>query len=118
MIGPYVVNAVGPRQARRLALTAARIRADEALGLGLVQQVVPAAELDAAVQGLVGELLKNGPQALGEIKRLFGRLQVGPVTEEVRELTARTIARVRGTDEAREGFAAFLAKRPAAWVRS
>jgi hypothetical protein len=39
-------------------------------------------------------------------------LDVGPVTPEVRELTAQTISRVRGTDEAREGFAAFLAKRP------
>lgn len=118
VIGPYVVNAVGPRQARRLALTAARIRAEEALALGLVQQVAPPGQLDAAVQATVDELLKNGPQALGEIKRLFGRLHAGPVTEEVRELTARTIARVRGTDEAREGFAAFLAKRPAAWVKS
>jgi methylglutaconyl-CoA hydratase len=42
-------------------------------------------------------------------------LQVGPVTAEVRDLTAQTIARVRSSDEAREGFAAFVAKRPAAW---
>ena len=38
------------------------------------------------------------------------------ITAEVRELGAQTIARVRLTDEAREGFAAFLAKRPAAWI--
>ena len=43
---------------------------------------------------------------------------VGPVTEDIRELTAQTISRVRTTDEAREGFAAFLGKRPAAWTRS
>ena len=47
---------------------------------------------------------------------LLGQLAVGPVTEEVRELTAQTISRVRVGDEAREGFAAFMAKRPAAWV--
>jgi methylglutaconyl-CoA hydratase len=41
---------------------------------------------------------------------------VGPVTEEVRELTAQTISRVRGTDEAREGFDAFLTKRSANWI--
>jgi methylglutaconyl-CoA hydratase len=41
---------------------------------------------------------------------------MGPITPEVRELTARTIARVRGTDEACEGFAAFLGKRPAHWI--
>jgi len=44
-------------------------------------------------------------------------LSEGPVTPEVRELTALTISRVRGTDEAREGFAAFLGKRPAAWIK-
>jgi methylglutaconyl-CoA hydratase len=43
-------------------------------------------------------------------------LHEGPVTDAVVELTAQTIARVRGTDEAREGFAAFLSKRPASWI--
>ncbi|WP_296469160.1 enoyl-CoA hydratase-related protein [Pigmentiphaga sp.] len=117
VIGPYLVNAVGKRHALRLALTASRIDAQEALQVGLAHRVVDAAELDAAVDAMVGELVANGPQALAEIKDLFGRLEVGPVTAETRELTARTISRVRGTDEAREGFAAFLEKRPAAWVR-
>ena len=118
VIGPYVVNALGPRQARRLALTASRIAADEALALGLVQQVVELEQLDAALQRWVDELLANGPRAQGEIKALFGQLAQGPVTAEVRELTAQTIARVRLTDEAREGFAAFLGKRPAAWLQA
>ena len=48
--------------------------------------------------------------------RLFAQLAPGPVTPELRELTARTISRVRGSDEAREGFAAFLGKRPADWI--
>lgn len=116
VIGPYVVNAVGRRQAKRLALTTARIAAAEALAIGLVQQVVPAEGLDAAVDATLAELLAGGPNAQREIKQLFAQLGVGPVTPEVRELTAQTISRVRGTDEAREGFAAFLAKRPAAWI--
>ncbi|MEJ6003294.1 enoyl-CoA hydratase-related protein [Paucibacter soli] len=117
VIGPYVLNAVGPRQARRLALTASRINAAEALAMGMVHEVVEgAAELDAALARWTAELLANGPQAQGEIKQLFAQLAVGPVTAEVRELTAQTIARVRMGAEAREGFAAFLAKRPAAWV--
>lgn len=115
VIGPYVTNAVGKRQARRLALTAARIGAAEALALGLVQQVVPAAQLDAAVAAVVRDLLGCGPQAQREIKALLGALQPGPVTPAVQELTAATIARVRGTPEAREGFAAFLGKRPPPW---
>jgi methylglutaconyl-CoA hydratase len=116
VIGPYVVNAVGKRQARRLALATTRITATEALVIGMVQQVVEADALDAAVEAAVTGLLAGGPQAQAEIKQLFAQLEVGPITPEVRELTAQTIARVRGTDEAREGFAAFLGKRPANWI--
>ena len=116
VIGPYVTNAVGKRQARRLALAATRITAAEALAIGLVQQVVAPDGLDAAVDAVIGELLAGGPQAQREIKQLFAQLEVGPITAEVRELTARTIARVRGSDEAREGFAAFLGKRPPNWI--
>lgn len=116
VIGPYVTNAVGKRQALRLALTTERIGAAEALALGLVQKVSPLDGLDAAVDALLKELLAGGPQAQGEIKALFAQLAAGPVTPEVRELTAQTISRVRGTDEAREGFDAFLSKRPAHWI--
>ena len=115
VIGPYLLNAVGRRQARRLALTTTRIKAGEALAIGMVQQVVALDALDAAVQQAVADLLIGGPQAQVEIKRLYDQLPGGPVTAEARELTAQTIARVRGTDEAREGFAAFLAKRAASW---
>ena len=116
VIGPYVTNAVGKRQAKRLALTATRIAAPEALAIGLVQQVVALDRLDAAVDAAIAELLAGGPNAQREIKQLFAQLEVGPITPEVRELTALTIGRVRGSDEAREGFAAFLGKRPASWV--
>ena len=116
VIGPYVVNAVGKRQAQRLALTATRIDAAEALAIGLVQQVALLDDLDAAVDKTVTELLAGSPNAQREIKQLFAQLAVGPVTPEVRELTAQTIARVRGSDEAQEGFAAFLGKRPANWI--
>lgn len=116
VIGPYVTNAVGKRQARRLALTTTRIAAAEALAIGLVQQVVALDALDGALDAVVKDLLAGGPAAQREIKQLFAQLAVGPITPEVRELTAQTISRVRGTDEAREGFAAFLAKRPAHWI--
>ncbi len=117
VIGPYLNNAVGKRQALRLALAAEPIDASRALQIGLVQEVVELAELDAAIEKTVSALLLNGPAALGEVKHLFGKLEVGPIDGVVRELTAQTIARVRATAEAREGFAAFLGKRPAAWVR-
>ena len=116
VIGPYLTNAIGKREARRLALTLTRIGADEAHALGLLHQVTTLDELDAAVDATLTEVLAGGPNAQREIKALFAQLEVGPVTEEVRELTAQTISRVRGTEEAREGFAAFLDKRPANWI--
>jgi methylglutaconyl-CoA hydratase len=116
VIGPYLNNAVGKRAARRLALAMTRIGADEALALGLLHRVTTLDELDAAVDAALAEILAGGPNAQREIKALFAQLEVGPVTAEVRELTAQTISRVRGTDEAREGFAAFLGKRPASWI--
>ncbi len=118
VIGPYVTNAVGKRQARRLALTTERIGAAEALSMGLVTKVVGVDQLDAAVDEVLASLLAGGPGAQREIKQLFAQLHEGPVTDAVVELTAQTIARVRGTDEAKEGFAAFLAKRPAGWIPS
>jgi methylglutaconyl-CoA hydratase len=116
VIGPYLVNAVGRRQALRLALTTVRIGAAEALGLGLLQQAVPDQELDGAVEAATAALLSGGPNAQREIKQLYAQLEVGPVSAEVRELTAQTISRVRGTEEAREGFAAFLGKRHPRWI--
>jgi methylglutaconyl-CoA hydratase len=107
---------VGKRQAKRLALTTTRVDAAEALRIGLVQHVAALDALDAAVDAVVRELLIGGPGAQREIKALFAQLEVGPITPEVVELTAQTISRVRGTDEAREGFDAFLGKRPANWI--
>ena len=116
VIGPYLINAVGKRHARRLALTMTRIRATEAQALGLVHQLSGIDELDTAVDTCVQELLAGGPQSQAEIKSFFEQLEVGPVTADVRELSAQTISCVRGSDEAREGFAAFLDKRPADWI--
>jgi methylglutaconyl-CoA hydratase len=109
---------VGKRQAKRLALSTERITADDALAMGLVQRVVAPEQLDAAVDEMLLQLLAGGPNAQREIKALFAQLPVGEITPETVELTAQTIARVRGTDEAREGFAAFLGKRPANWIPS
>ncbi len=115
VIAPYLVNAVGLRQARRLGLTASRIGADEALRIGLLHEV--AEDLDAAEARWIGELLACGPQAQGELKRLFSTLQAGPITPESRGVTAKTIARVRLGDEAGEGLSAFLEKRAPGWMR-
>lgn len=116
VIGPYVVNAVGKRQAQRLALTGERLSAAQAHAMSLVSQVCAETELDTAVEAIVSALLVNGPQALAEVKALFAQLACGEIDAAVRDLTAQTISRVRSTDEAREGFAAFVEKRPPSWI--
>jgi len=116
VIGPYLVNAVGPRQAKALALQAQRMDAQRACEIGLVQQVVAPDQLDAAVDALVAELLLGSPQAHSAIKTFFGQLGVAPVSEAVREYSAQTISRARTSADAGEGFAAFLDKRPPQWT--
>jgi methylglutaconyl-CoA hydratase len=116
VIGPYLVEAVGQRQARRLALTAEQISADEAHRTGLIHRVVPHDSLDEAVNEAISDLLKNGPAAQMEIKRYFDEIGEYGVSDHIHEFAAQTISRVRSGDEAREGFAAFFAKRPPNWM--
>lgn len=116
VIGPYLVEAVGQRQARRLALTGTRLSAREAVEIGLIHQAVPAERLNQAVERTVAELRTNGPQALREIKAFFDEIGDYRMTPAHHDLAARTIARVRATSEAKEGFAAFFDKRPPAWL--
>ena len=115
VIGPHVINAIGKRHAMRLALTATRISSAEALAMGMVQQVVALDALDGAVEKCVDELLAASPNAQREIKALFTQLEQQEISPAVLDLTSNTIARVRGSQEAKDGFAAFLEKRPAPW---
>ncbi|ENH6339431.1 enoyl-CoA hydratase/isomerase family protein [Burkholderia vietnamiensis] len=115
VIGPYLVEAVGQRQARRLALTATQLGASEAVAIGLIHQAVPLDALDAALERTLAELSRNGPNALMEIKRFFDAIGEYPPSAERAAFTAQTISRARATAEAKEGFAAFFAKRPPAW---
>jgi methylglutaconyl-CoA hydratase len=116
VIGPYVVAAIGSRQARRLMLTGERIPAVEAARIGLVHEVVPAGGLDRAVDAVLDHLLKCGPKATASAKRLVRDLTGCPITPEVVDDTAQRIAELRATAEAREGIAAFLEKRKPAWL--
>jgi methylglutaconyl-CoA hydratase len=115
-MSPYLIAAVGVRRARQLALSTLRIEAAEAQAIGLVWKVVPDDQLDDAVDALARELHACAPGALAEIKTLYAH--VGSLASpEVREHTAATFARMRSLPEAREGFAAFLEKRPPSWSR-
>lgn len=117
VISPYVIAAIGPRQARRYFLTAERFDAAEAARLGLVQLCVPAAELDATVNGLVDNLLAGGPEALAACKELIANVvnQDADARDAARKMTSRLIAQLRVSDEGQEGLGAFLEKRKPDW---
>jgi len=116
-ISPYVVAAVGARAARRYFLTAERFTAAEAQRIGLVHEIAPRAGLDEAVAKIVAALLDAGAEAQARSKRLIAEVQDRPMTEALMALTARAIAEARASAEAREGLAAFFAKRKPAWRR-
>jgi methylglutaconyl-CoA hydratase len=115
-ISPYVVRAMGVRMARRYFLTAEVFDAQEAYRIGLLSALVPAAELDSALAGLLTHLLAGGPRAIAEIKDLIRAVSAGAVDDAMIADTARRIAEIRVTAEGREGIASFLEKRKPAWT--
>lgn len=115
-ISPYVIRAIGERQAYRYFQTAERIGAARAGQIGLAHEVAATEEIDAKVKEVVDALLQGGPKAQAAAKDLIRAVANRPVDDAVVEDTARRIAGLRATPEAKEGLDAFLSKRPAAWV--
>jgi methylglutaconyl-CoA hydratase len=115
-IGPYVIEAIGARQARRYFLTAERFGAAEALRIGLVHEVAASPQLDTRIGDLVGALRVAGPSAQLECKALIRGVAHRPIDADVISGTAGHIAAVRASPEGKEGVAAFLGKRRPAWL--
>ena len=115
VISPYVVRAIGVREARRWCLTADAFDAPTAQRIGLVHEVAGIAGLDHAVTRQVDSLLRGGPQALAAAKRLVRRLSP-PVDDALMLETAELIAALRVSPEGQEGLTAFLEKRDPRWL--
>ena len=115
-ISPYVVAAVGPRQARGLFATGRLFDAAYAEKIGLVTEVVAdAVELDAARDRIAADMMACAPGAVAESKRLVDDVAYQPI-EDVMDETAKRIARIRISDEGQEGVRAFLEKRKPSWA--
>ena len=106
VISPFVLAKIGPSAARRYFLTGERFDAGTALVIGLVHEV--AADVDAACERVLGELLSGGPEAVRAAKRL---VRDAPLGDE----TAARIAERRASAEGQEGLRAFIEKRAPAW---
>ena len=117
MISPYVIGKIGSSWARRLFVTGERFTPAQAHEIGLVHTVATAEDLDAAVAGVVQELLGGAPQAMRACKMLAQTVgEMDPV--QARTFTAETIARLRVGAEGQEGLQAFLEKRKPAWAET
>ncbi|MFK7161280.1 enoyl-CoA hydratase-related protein [Marinospirillum sp. MEB164] len=115
VISPYVLRAIGERALRRYALTAEVISATTAAELGLVHQVVAAADLEHKSEQLVQRLLNNGPKALQACKQLLRYVGDHPINATTQARTTACIAQLRVEEEGQAGLSAFFAKRPPPW---
>ena len=116
IIIPQLNDAIGLRQVRRYALTGERFDAQEALRIGLVHEVVALSELEAAGERIVGHLLANGPEAIAATKVCALQSAWSHLDDAAFSGLIEAHAAKRQSEEAAEGFAAFVEKRPAAWI--
>jgi methylglutaconyl-CoA hydratase len=117
-ISPYVIAAIGERQARRYFLTAESISAQDAYRIGLVHQLCEPQELMLLVAQTVEALASCGPMAQAAAKDLIRSVTHRPVDDAMVTDTARRIAEIRVSPEGHEGMASFLEKRAPSWRRS
>jgi methylglutaconyl-CoA hydratase len=116
VITPFVLAKIGPSNGRRYFLTGERFGAARAQAIGLVHEVVPESDLDAAVDAILHELDSAGPEAIAAAKALIPEVCAASY-DDSREITAHAIGRRRTTAEAQEGFRAFFERRPPTWSR-
>lgn len=114
VISPFVLRRLGPARARRWFVTGELFGADEARRIGLADEVAPAAQLDAVIDGIVKAVLRAGPRAVDAAKLLVREVEAAD-PEAVHERTAALIASLRVGAEGQEGLRAFLEKREPRW---
>lgn len=118
VISPYVVRAVGARQAQRYFMTAEIIPAAVAERLGIVHEQVPADQLDIRTEKIIQALRQGAPKAQLKSRELIEQVADRAIDADVIGYTAELIANLRTDDEGREGLTAFLDKRAPRWSAS
>ncbi|EPJ44056.1 MAG: enoyl-CoA hydratase/isomerase [Osedax symbiont Rs2] len=119
VISPYVVRAIGERQARRYCISGEPFDAQSAKSLGLVHQVAENSEdLQQQSQQWLHKLLKNAPLAMAAAKKLVMDVSGQQIEPALIADTAARIARIRASEEGVEGLSAFLQKRSPSWQNS
>lgn len=115
-ISPFVVRAIGARQARRYFQTGERFSAQQACAMGLVHEVVDEEDLAAELSRLLSDLTAGGPEAQAMAKALVKDVAQRPVDDALMDELAERIGRQRVGAQGQEGLTAFLDKRNPNWI--
>lgn len=116
VISPYVVKAIGERQARRYFISGEVIDSQKAEAINLIHESLSASEVEAYVTKLSRQLLNNAPNAMGICKSLVQKVSNEKLEQNIQHYTRDLIAKVRVSDEGQEGLSAFLEKRKPSWL--
>ncbi len=116
MISPYVIAAIGERQARRYFITGEEFDAAEAWRMGLIHEMAEEESLHGTVGAMLAQLYSSGPKAMAGAKQLIALSAHANIGKAILDETSRRIADIRATTEGQEGLTAFLEKRKPNWV--
>lgn len=116
VISPYILRAIGIRQARRFVLTAETFNAQQAHAMSFIHELVAPEDIDQTLDHYCQQIIKNGPEALLASKQLLQKVAFRQLDEDIFRETAMLIAKVRVSDEAQAGLAAFFAKQTPYWI--
>lgn len=115
IIAPYVIAAIGERQARRYFLTAEVIDGKTAARIGLVHEAVHSDEMDNVLDEAIYALWEGAPAAQARGKKLILEISKRKIDDELIKFTSEKIAEARASDEGKEGLSAFLNKKEPGW---
>lgn len=115
VIMPFVAARISRQQARAKMLTGRSFSAEEALRIGLADELVPDGELDRALQQWLSDFRQPAPGALRTCKKLINQMYSDEIEADDFQYTAKILARRIASDEGREGLTAFREKRKPNW---
>jgi methylglutaconyl-CoA hydratase len=116
VISPFVIDKIGVSHARSFFLSGKKFDAERAFAIGLIHYVAPNDQLDGEIKRVVKHFLRSAPSATRLAKELVKSVTSITDKDERAQYTAEMIAKVRASDEGKEGMSALLEKRRPAWV--
>ena len=116
IVNVFLVRMIGEKRARELLLAGKLIEPQEALRIGLINEVIPTDQLLPRARQLAAELANNSPQGLASTKQSFLELYGAELDAQIEKACVLN-AKARQSDDCREGVKAFLEKRPPKWQK-